>query len=79
MRANVFTDRALERQAGRFVWLSIDTEKERNAPFLEKFPIRLYPTLLVIDPEREEAVFRWLGGASVREATSSATGQRPTR
>jgi tetratricopeptide (TPR) repeat protein len=67
MRAFVFTDRALERQAGRFVWLSIDTEKEKNAAFLEKFPIEAYPTLLVIDAEAEKAVLRWVGSATVSQ------------
>lgn len=65
MRAFVFTDRALERQAGRFVWLSIDTEKERNAAFLEKYPIEAFPTMLVIDPATEQAVFRWVGSATI--------------
>jgi predicted Zn-dependent protease len=65
MRAFVFTDRALERQAGRFVWLSVDTEKEKNTGFLEKYPIEAYPTLLVIDPESEKVALRWVGGATV--------------
>ena len=65
MRAFVFTDRALEGQAGRFVWLSIDTEKEKNASFLDRFPIEAYPTFLIVDPEREQAAFRWIGGATV--------------
>lgn len=67
MRAFVFTDRALERQAGRFVWLSINAEKEANAAFLERYPIQAYPTLMVLDPAKEEAAFRWLGGASVAQ------------
>lgn len=62
MRAFVFTDRALERHAGRFVWLSIDAEKETNASFLEKYPIIGFPTFLVIDPGKEKAAFRHLGG-----------------
>jgi tetratricopeptide (TPR) repeat protein len=62
MRAYVFTDRALERHAGRFVWLSIDAEKEVNAGFLEKYPIVGYPTFLVIDPAKETAAYRQLGG-----------------
>ncbi len=65
MRAFVFTDRALERQAGRFVWLSVNTERDRNAAFLDKYPIEAYPTLLVIDPETEQAVLRWVGSATV--------------
>jgi tetratricopeptide (TPR) repeat protein len=65
MRTFVFTDRALERQAGRFVWLSVNTEKEANAAFLDKYPIDAYPTMLVIDPESEQAVLRWVGSATV--------------
>ena len=34
MRAFVFTDAKLERYAGQFVWLAIDTEKPENAAFL---------------------------------------------
>src|SRR5436309_16040362 len=67
MRAFVFTDRALEGQAGRFVWLSIDTEKDKNASFLDRFPVEAYPTFLIVDPERERAAFRWIGGATVRQ------------
>src|SRR5262245_29020051 len=67
MRAYVFTDRALERQAGRFVWLSIDAEKEKNAGFLEKYPIIGFPTFLVIDPDKEKAAFRRLGGFAANE------------
>jgi tetratricopeptide (TPR) repeat protein len=67
MRAFVFNDRALERQAGRFVWLSIDAEKDRNAGFLERYPIEAYPTLLVIDARTEQAALRWIGGATVAQ------------
>src|SRR6185436_11936989 len=67
MRAFVFTDRALERHAGRFVWLSIDAEKEKNAGFLEKYPIVGFPTFLVIDPDKETAAFRQLGGFSAKD------------
>jgi hypothetical protein len=65
MRAFVFTDKALERYAGRFVWLSIDTENSTNAPFLKKYPISVWPTLLVVDPAKERVVMRYAGGATV--------------
>lgn len=65
MRSHVFTDRELAKHAGRFVWLSIDTEKEQNAGFLERFPIESWPTLFVIDPSTETAALRWLGSATV--------------
>lgn len=65
MRAFVFTDKALAKHAGQFVWLSIDTEKAQNAPFVHKYPIRAWPSLYVIDPHKETVVLRWVGGATV--------------
>jgi tetratricopeptide (TPR) repeat protein len=65
MRAFVFTDKALERYAGRFVWLSVDTENSKNADFLKKYPINVWPTLLVIDPAKERVTMRYAGGATV--------------
>jgi tetratricopeptide (TPR) repeat protein len=65
MRAYVFTNQALAKHAGQFVWLSLDTEKAQNAGFQEKFPVEAWPTLFVIDPEHETATFKWLGGANV--------------
>jgi len=65
MQAFVFTDRALARRAGQFVWLSIDTEKAGNAPFTRKFPVEGLPTFFIVDPATETATLRWLGGATV--------------
>src|SRR6476660_4184555 len=67
MRAVVFTDKALSKHAGQFVWLSIDTEKAQNAPFVHKYPIRAWPSLYVIDPRKETVLLRWVGGASVTQ------------
>lgn len=67
MRAFVFTDRALARRAGQFVWLSIDTEKQGNAPFLTKFPVEAWPSFYVLDPRTEKVALKWIGGASVRQ------------
>ncbi|HUM02822.1 MAG TPA: hypothetical protein VL084_11070 [Thermoanaerobaculia bacterium] len=64
MRAFVFTDKALGRQAGRFVWLSVDTEKRENAAVLARFPVKVWPSFYVIDPATEKIVFRWVGGAT---------------
>jgi tetratricopeptide (TPR) repeat protein len=61
MRATVFTDAALVKQAGRFVWLSIDTENPQNADFLARFPWEAVPTFQVIDPQTERVAYRWLG------------------
>jgi tetratricopeptide (TPR) repeat protein len=69
MRAYVFTDASLARYAGRFVWLSVDTENSANAAFLRKFPISVWPTLLVIEPKKEAIAMRYAGGATVQQLT----------
>ncbi len=67
MRAFVFTDASLKRHAGQFVWLSINTEKARNAAFLETHRIEALPSFYVLDPAAGKVVLRWVGGASVRQ------------
>jgi tetratricopeptide (TPR) repeat protein len=65
MRAFVFTDPALSKQAGRFVWLDIDTEKAQNAAFRKQYPVQALPTFFVVDPATEKVALRWVGGATV--------------
>jgi tetratricopeptide (TPR) repeat protein len=80
MRAHVLVDERLAKLAGRFVWLDIDTEKPRNAPFVERFPIDAWPTLLVIDPATETVALRWAGTASAAEVERLARdGERAIR
>lgn len=67
MRASVFTDRALTRHAGRFVWLSIDSENESNASFGAAYAWEALPTFQVIDPRNGRVVYRWLGAVDVRQ------------
>lgn len=67
MRANVFTDSALARYAGQFVWLSIDIEKASNAPLLKKLTIEGVPSFFVLDGKTEKVAFRWLGSATVAQ------------
>ena len=67
MRAYVFTNAALERYAGRFVWLSVDTENATNAAFLRKYPISVWPTLLIVDPKKEAVAMRYAGGATIEQ------------
>lgn len=63
--AYVFTDKSLERYAGRFVWLSINTEEPKNANFLAKYPIPVLPTMLVLNPAGDKIVLRYVGGATL--------------
>jgi tetratricopeptide (TPR) repeat protein len=67
MKAYVYTDKGLERYAGRFVWLSVNTEDAKNAPFLQKYPIPALPTLLVLDAKRDNVALRYVGGANVAQ------------
>jgi tetratricopeptide (TPR) repeat protein len=83
MRAFVFTDKALAKDASRFVWLSIDTEKAQNAAFTAKYPVKVWPSFYVIDPKSEKIVMRWVGGATVgqleklfAQAANAGTGNR---
>jgi tetratricopeptide (TPR) repeat protein len=65
MQAYVYTDKSLERYAGRFVWLSLNTENAANAKFLERYPIPALPTILVLDAKRDDVTLRYVGGATV--------------
>jgi tetratricopeptide (TPR) repeat protein len=65
MRAYVFTDRALQRHAGQFVWLSLDVEKAENAVYAKRYGVDALPMFFVLDPKTEKAALRWVGGATV--------------
>lgn len=64
MRAYVFTDPALASQAGRFVWLGIDTEKPANAALRKRLRIDALPSFFVLDPADARVALRWVGGAT---------------
>src|SRR5262245_54779507 len=64
MRAFVFTDPALASQAGRFVWLEINTEKAENAALTKRLSIPAIPMFFVLDPADERVALRWVGGAT---------------
>src|SRR6266511_1434943 len=76
MRAFVFTDKALARHAGQFVWLSIDTEKPGNASFLTKFPVEAWPSFYVLDSSTEKVALRWVGGANVGQVVKILDDER---
>ena len=65
MRAYVFTDKALQRHAGQFVWLSLDVEKTENAVYRKRYGVEALPMFFVVDPKTEKAALRWVGGATV--------------
>src|SRR5262245_35471209 len=67
MKAFVFTDKALSSQAGRFVWLALDSENAKNAKTLKKYPVNALPSFLVIAPDSERVAMRWVGGMNVNQ------------
>ncbi len=67
MKAFVLNDPSLARDAGRFVWLDINTEKASNAAFARKFPVRAIPTFFVVDPADEQVAVRWVGAMTVAQ------------
>ncbi|WP_242338988.1 MULTISPECIES: hypothetical protein [Anaeromyxobacter] len=80
MRAYVLPDKRLQKLAGRFVWLDIDTEKPRNAAFVGKFPIDAWPSILVVNPEDERVIVRWAGTATAEQIERIALdGERQLR
>ena len=84
MQAYVYTDAKLALFADRFVWLAIDTEKPGNAATVAKYPVGAWPSMYVIDPQRETVALRWTGSATIEqlirfleEARTTVSGRRP--
>lgn len=67
MKAFVFTNEALGDEAAQFGWVHLDTELAANAAIKKKHGVRALPTYLVLDPESEQVILRWVGGASVAQ------------
>jgi tetratricopeptide (TPR) repeat protein len=67
MKAFVFTDQALTSEAGRFVWLEIDTEKAKNAAIRKRLNIAALPTFFIVDPADEKIVMRVIGGMNITQ------------
>jgi tetratricopeptide (TPR) repeat protein len=65
MKAFVFSDASLAREAGRFVWLDLNVDDERNAKVQDKLQIDGVPTLFVVDPSDEHVALRFLGGTTL--------------
>ena len=64
MRQFVLTGSKLPGANARYVFLALDTELERNAEFLRRFPTSGWPTFYVLSPDGPSVCGRWLGAAS---------------
>jgi tetratricopeptide (TPR) repeat protein len=67
VRATVLNDPALAKHAGRFAWLSINSEESRNADFVERLGVSGYPTFLVLDGATGNVALRWAGSLTAPE------------
>jgi tetratricopeptide (TPR) repeat protein len=67
MKRFVLDDPGLGAVRDAVVWLSVETEADRNRAFVEKYPIDGLPTFFLIDPAREQVVGRWLGAGTAKE------------
>ncbi len=67
LREHVLTRPELQHNEKRFVFLAINTERESNTGFLEKYPVEVWPSLFVIDPSQELPVLKWLGTGTAEQ------------
>ncbi len=67
LRSYVLSDAALRPLGDKFVWLSIDTEREDNSGVVSKLGVRVLPTLYVIDSMHEKPILAWPGSLTARE------------
>lgn len=70
MRETVWNRRELGRFASQFEFLEIDTDKPEALSFVERYPLRVWPTFLVFDPVTREIVASYGGSMSLEETAS---------
>jgi len=67
MQRFVLADPGMKSVADQAVWLAIETETEKNKPVVSMFPLDGWPTFLIVDPDGEKILGRFLGSGSVQE------------
>ncbi|WP_394850421.1 thioredoxin family protein [Pendulispora brunnea] len=76
LKSYVLTAPEMRAQADNFVWLSVDSEKDQNAPFFQKFGLSVLPTLWVIDPQTEQISWKLAGALTAPELAAALDGVR---
>ncbi len=66
MQTTVFMDPSFEAAANKFVFATIDTDREANAPVVAKLPLSAWPTFYVLAAD-ETVLARYVGGASLAQ------------
>jgi thiol-disulfide isomerase/thioredoxin len=67
MQRFVLSDPGMKPVANEVVWTAVETETEKNKPVVDKFPVDSWPTFLIVDPDTEKVLGRWIGSGSVQE------------
>ncbi len=70
MREHVLTRPAFKAFEKDVVFAAVDTEKDRNAAFLDKYPVDVWPTLFFVDAASGQVVFKWAGSADEQQMTA---------
>jgi tetratricopeptide (TPR) repeat protein len=77
MQNYVLKEPPVTKIAKDYVWLSLDYDLAKNTDFFRLFPVDVFPTFLVVDPEKELVVARWPGTATADQMASFITSAKP--
>ncbi|MEL6186083.1 MAG: thioredoxin family protein [Myxococcota bacterium] len=64
MQQTVLSEPSFGAWTERFVWVSLDTDRDLNAEVVKKYPPLAWPTFYVVEPSRGTIASRFVGGAS---------------
>ena len=67
MKHYVLDSPALRPLGEQVIFATVDTEKEKNAAFVDKHAIDVWPTFFVLDPDKGDVLGYWPGSGSVKE------------
>jgi tetratricopeptide (TPR) repeat protein len=67
MKHFVFTEASLAPLADLAVFVDVDTDRDENAAFVDKYAIDVWPTFFVIQPDTGEILGYWPGAGSAKE------------
>jgi tetratricopeptide (TPR) repeat protein len=67
MRETVLDEPALGRYGASYVAVAIDTDRLESSSFVAQYPMRVWPTFFVIDPETRVVLASFGGSMSLRE------------
>src|SRR5438270_1050693 len=67
MQRFVLSDAGMKPIADALVWSSLETERETNKAVVEKYPVDAWPTFLIVDPDTEAVIGRFLGSGTIQD------------